>query len=234
MSDFWAKQRLLVVAPHADDEAYGCAGTMAKVKAAGGQVYVIVVSVGDLHHYKADDPAVSGETREAELHASMESLKVDGYEILFRDAHTHLRLDAVPRRDLIALLERDAQYAVDKMRPTVIVLPHPSYNQDHEAVFKAGFAACRPHLRHDKPFVDMVLACDAAQLGWGDGFRPDLYVDISEYLPMKLDALACHKSQLRQPPDPGSIKNVEALARFRGANIAVDAAEAFECHRVVL
>lgn len=234
MRDFWATQRMLVVAPHADDEAYGCAGTMAKVKAAGGEVYAIVVSVGDMHHYKAEDAEVAGETREAELRAAMDTLKVDGYEILFRDTQTHLRLDAVPRRDLIALLERDAQYAVDKIRPTVIVLPHPSYNQDHEAVFKAGFAACRPHLRADKPFINMVLACDAAQLGWGDGFRPDLYVDISEHLTTKLDALACHRSQLRRYPDPGSIKNVEHLARLRGANIAVDAAEAFECHRVVL
>ena len=234
VSDFWAKQRLLVIAPHADDEAYGCAGTIAKVKAAGGSVFVIVASVGDLHHYKAEAPEVAGETREAELRAAMALLQVDGYEVLFRDAKTHLRLDAVPRRDLIALFERDAQYAIDRVQPTVLVLPHPSYNQDHEAVFKAGFAACRPHLRADKPFVNMVLACDAAQLGWGDGFRPDLYVDISEYLSAKLDALACHSSQLRRPPDPGSIENVASLARLRGANIAVDAAEAFECHRVVL
>lgn len=232
--DFWASQRALVIAPHADDEAYGCAGTIAKIKAAGGSVYAIVVSVGDLQHYKSEAPSVAGETREAELRASMDLLKVDGYEVLFRDAKTHLRLDAIPRRDLIALFERDAQYAIDKIRPTALILPHPSYNQDHEAVFKAGFAACRPHLRGDKPFINMVLACDAAQLGWGDGFRPDLYVDISEYLSIKLDALACHKSQLRVLPDPGSIKNVEYLARFRGANIAVDAAEAFECHRVVL
>jgi LmbE family N-acetylglucosaminyl deacetylase len=201
---------------------------------AGGEVYAIVVSVGDMRHYKAEDAEVAGETREAELRAAMDMLKVDGYEILFRDTQTHLRLDAVPRRDLIALLERDAHYAIDKIRPTAIVLPHPSYNQDHEAVFKAGFAACRPHLRADKPFINMVLACDAAQLGWGDGFRPDLYVDISEHLTVKLDALACHRSQLRRYPDPGSIKNVEHLARLRGANIAVDAAEAFECHRVVL
>jgi LmbE family N-acetylglucosaminyl deacetylase len=234
MSDFWAGQRLLVVSPHADDEAYGCAGTIAKVKAAGGEVFVIVASVGDLRHYGSRD-VITGEIRAAELKDALEYLKVDGYEILFTDAESHLRLDAVPRRDLLALLERDARYAIDKVRPTVLILPAPSYNQDHEALFHAGFTACRPHRREDKPFINLVLTCDATQLGWGRApFHPDFYVDISEYLGAKLNALAFHKSQLRPAPDPGSLQNVERLARLRGAEIAVEAAEAFECHRVVL
>ena len=234
MSDFWMTQRVLVVAPHADDEAYGCAGTIAKVKAAGGEVFVIVASVGDLR-LNGSGNVVPGSVRTAELKASMEHLKVDGYEILFTDAQSHLRLDAISRRDLVALLERDAKYAIEKVRPTVLVLPAPSYNQDHEALFKAGFTACRPHRREDKPFIDLVVSCDAVQLGWGDAaFHPDFYVDISDYLGAKLDALAFHKSQLRPPPDLGSLENVERLARLRGAEIAVKAAEAFECHRVVL
>ncbi len=235
MRDFWATQRLLVVIPHADDEAYGCAGTMVKVKAAGGEVYVIIASVGDLMHYQPGHAVVSGETRASEARAALELLKVDGYEILYQDSDSHLRLDAIPRRDLIARLERDATYAIDKVRPTTLILPAPSFNQDHEALFRAGFAACRPHLRDDKPFINLVLTCDAPQLGWAQSaFHPTLYVDISEYLGLKLDALACHRSQLRPSPDPGSLANLERLARLRGAEIAVDAAEAFECLRMVL
>ncbi len=233
--DFWAKQRLLVIAPHADDETYGCAGTMAKVKASGGEVYVIIASVGDLQHYGTGDPVVTGETRANEVRAALELLGVDGYEILFTDADRHLRLDAMAQRDLIALLERDATYAINKVRPSALMLPTSSYNQDHEAVSRAGFAACRPQLRQHKPFVDFVLTCDAPQLTWRTSpFHPDLYVDISEYLGTKLDALACHQSQLRPPPDPGSLENVRRLAELRGAEIGVDAAEAFECLRIVL
>jgi len=235
MAGFWGGQRLLVIAPHADDEIYGCGGTMAKAKASGGEVFVIVASVGDLQHYGPQRPLVSGETRAAELRAALEVVGVDGHEILFSDAQSHLRLDAMPQRDLIALLERDASYAIDKVRPTAIVLPAPSYNQDHEALFKAGFAACRPHLRAHKPFINLVLVCDSPQLGWGEGaFHPNFYVDISESLGTKLDALARHASQLRPAPDPGSVANVERLARLRGAEIAVDAAEGFVCHRMVV
>lgn len=221
--------------PHADDEAYGCAGTIAKAKASGGKVYVIVASVGDLQHYREGHPVVSGETRSAELAASMRRLGVDGYEILFTDSHSHLRLDAVPLRDLISRIEREATYAIDRVRPTAVILPAPSYNQDHTALFNAGFAACRPQLRATKPFVDLVLGSDAPQLMWRETpFRPTFYVDISEYLGAKLDALACHASQLRRFPDPGSPETLEHLARLRGAEIGVDAAEAFECYRSVL
>jgi len=117
----------------------------------------------------------------------------------------------------------------------VLILPAPSYNQDHGAIYDAGFTACRPHRREDKHFIDLVLTCDSVQLGWGQAaFHPDVYVDISEYLGAKLDALAFHKSQLRPAPDPGSLQNVERLARLRGADIGVDAAEGYECHRIAL
>ncbi|MCS7173105.1 MAG: PIG-L family deacetylase [Armatimonadetes bacterium] len=235
MDGFWVGQRVLVVAPHPDDEVYGCGGTVAKVKASGGEVFVIVGSVGDLRHYSAEHPLVRGAQRLEELRAAMEVLGVDGYEVLFEDTHRHMRLDAVPRRDLVTLLEREARYSIDRIRPTAVILPHPSYNQDHEALFWAGFAACRPHLPEDKPFVRLVLSCDAPQLCWSPApFHPNFYVDISEFLEVKLRALRCHASQLRPDPHHGSVANVERLARLRGSEISVQAAEAFTCHRMVL
>jgi LmbE family N-acetylglucosaminyl deacetylase len=235
MKTFWSSQRLLVVMPHADDEAYGCAGTIAKVKAAGGEAYVIVASTGALEHYTEHASLVHGDTRLSELDDSMKLLGVDGYEVLYTDSQSHLRLDAIPQRDLIAKLEREAVYAIDKIHPTALVLPAPSFNQDHVALYTAGFAACRPHVRSCKPFIDLVLTCDAPQLAWRDEpFRPDFYVDISEWLTVKLDALSCHKSQLRRFPDLGSVEALEHRARMRGAEVGVDAAEAYESLRVVL
>lgn len=235
VDSFWAGQRVLVVAPHPDDEGYGCGGTIAKVKAAGGQVYVIVGSTGDLRHYSSEHPVVRGAERAEELRRAMEVLGVDGYEILFEDSQRHMRLDVVPRRDLVTLLEREARYSVDRVRPTAVILPHPSYNQDHEALFWAGFAACRPHLPEDKPFVRLVLSCEAPQLCWAASpFHPNFYVDISGFLEVKLRALSCHASQLRPAPHHGSLENTQRLARLRGSEISTEAAEAFVCHRLVL
>lgn len=236
MDEFLSRQRLLVIAPHADDETFGCGGTIAKIKGLGGEVFVMVLSVGDLVHYQAEAPVtISGETRVEEFEKAMKFLKVDDYEVVFTDPEMHLRLDAIPRRDLIAKIEREGNLAIDKIKPSMLVLPTPSYNQDHEAVFRAGFAACRPHLLSIKHFVKIVLASDAPQLCWNpEAFRPNFYVDISDYLEIKLKAHAFHQSQRRPPPHHASLENLERLARARGAEIGVEAAEAFFCYRFVI
>lgn len=117
---YLSKQRFLVVAPHPDDESFGYAGTMARIKDLGGEVYVMVCSLGDLKHYDGKEEMVEGSTREKELSDVMEYLKVDDYDILYRDAESHLRLDAIPRRDLIAKIERDSKLAYDRLKPTMM------------------------------------------------------------------------------------------------------------------
>jgi LmbE family N-acetylglucosaminyl deacetylase len=52
--EFLSRQRVLVISPHADDETYGCAGTIARIKDLGGQVYVSLISVGSVDHYAAN------------------------------------------------------------------------------------------------------------------------------------------------------------------------------------
>lgn len=229
---FFDGARVLVIVPHADDETFGCGGTIAKAKDLGAEVFVVCASVGDLAMYGADEPVVPGSRRAAELDAALSVLGVDGYEILFRDPERHMRLDAVPRRDLVALLERDGRFAIDRARPNVVILPSPCSNQDHDALFRAGFTACRPHLPEHKPFVSLVLCADQPQLCWSPAtFKPNFYVDITDYLDVKLKAHTCHASQLRPPPHHGSLENLERLARLRGAEVCVEAAEAFFCHR---
>jgi len=177
---------------------------------------------------------VTGAQRANELALAMAVLRVDGFEVLFSDPRMHLRLDSLPTRDLIALIEREAQYALDRVAPTTLILPARSYNQDHKALFEAGFAACRPHLPKHRPFLSLVLSCEAPQLAWHyEPFRPNFYVDITDYLETKLQAHACHRSQLKPAPHHASLENVERLARLRGAEVSVQAAEAFQCYRIL-
>lgn len=265
MDQLFRESRLLAVMPHPDDETFACGGTIARAKAMGAQVFVMIMSAGDLEHYRPSQPAgagnppapgtaaarprpfghasgpghppllVSGSQRAAELEAAMSALEVDAYTIVYREAERHLRLDALPRRELIAQIERESELAIDRVCPDIVILPAPSYNQDHEATFAAGFAACRPHLPSDKPFVPVVLSADAPQLGWSvEPTRFSVYVDISDYLDRKLLAHACHRSQLRPEPSHASLENIERLARLRGSEVSLPAAEAFACHRLLM
>ena len=235
MDGFLSRERLLVIAPHADDETIGCGGLIARTKAEGGQVFVQVLTVGDLDHYDGKDHAVAGNTREKELAAAMEVLAVDDWEILIKDSDLHLRLDHIPRRDLVNLFERDSRLAIDNVRPTMLAIPAPSFNQDHEAVYKAAITACRPHLASLKPFQRTVLVADSPQLAWGAvPFRPNWYVDITDHLELKLRAFEKHESQQRPSPHMGGLDTLRLLAEMRGREISVGAAEAYQCLRFVI
>ena len=234
---FLSRQRLLVIAPHADDECFGCAGTMARIKQLGGEVYVIVCSVGDLKHYDGKQAIVTSSRRIDELKAVMEFLQVDDWDVLYRDEQSHLRLDAMPRRDLIAQFERDSKLALDRLQPTMLALPVSSYNQDHEAVFRAAFTAARPGVPSIKPFQRIVLGYDNTSLFWSlerEKFHPNFYVDITGFLDKKLQALAMYESQMRDHIHHSSVQNVEFTARVRGREISVEAAEGYMVFRHVL
>jgi LmbE family N-acetylglucosaminyl deacetylase len=235
--EFLGKQRLLVISPHADDESFGCAGTMARIKDLGGEVYVICVSVGTLKHFDGKEAEVTGSTREEEFKSVMKYLNVDDYEFLYRDAESHLRLDVIPRRDLIAQFENQCRLSLEAVQPTMLAIPVSSYNQDHEAVFRAAFTASRPGVPADKPFQPIVIGYNNTSLFWSlerEKFHPNYYVDISDYLENKLTALSMHKSQMRDPIHHSSVQNVEYAARIRGSEISVEAAEGYMLFRHVL
>jgi LmbE family N-acetylglucosaminyl deacetylase len=226
----WAGRRLLIVSPHPDDETSGCGGTVAKATRLGSDVYVIYVSVGTVGHYGRG--LVRADTRVAEVDDVATILGVKDYELLYTDSS----LDTLARRDLVTLLEKQARLAIDNVRPDMLLIPAKSYHQDHRAVHEACMSACRPHLPAHKAFVETVLSYDQPQLTWGIGseFRPDVYVEISEDdLATKLRAHGRYASQMLPEPHPGSLANVERLARVRGSDVCVRAAEAFQCHRLV-
>lgn len=238
--EFLARQRVLVISPHADDETYGCAGTIARITSLGGEVFVLLASVGDLAHYGAGADGrgtrlVTGQTRLAEFESVMKLLDVDDWEVLFTDERTHLALDVLPRKTLVGLLESGGRLSIDALRPTMVLLPASSYNQDHEAVYRAGITATRPGAgsKHTVPFV---LAYDNTSLFWvpeQQRFHPTLYVDITEFLAVKIEALRLHVSQLREPLFHGSPESLELASRVRGREVGVEAAEGFALLRGV-
>lgn len=236
---FLSGQRALVIAPHADDETYGCAGTIARIKALGGEVYVLLGTLGGVDHYGPDGQGekmrpVSAQTRLQEFAAVMELLKVDDWEVMYSQEEMHLALDTVPRKDLVGMIERESRLSVENIQPTMLLIPSMSYNQDHEALFRACMTATRPGLRGERHFVPLVLSYDNTSLFWSPGheqFHPNLYIDVGDFLDIKLDALRLHASQVRGRLFHGSPEGLELQCRLRGREISAEAAEGFVTHR---
>ena len=65
-------------------------------------------------------------------------------------------------------------------------------------------------------------------------FNPNYYVDISKLMNKKKKALKCYKKQLKPYPNPLSYKNIINLSRYRGSEVNLNYAEAFEAIRTIV
>lgn len=86
---------------------------------------------------------VSSPDRLAEFQAVRDILGVDGWDVMYGNEF-HIALDTVPQRDLIARIERSSSVSIDTLAPTMLLMPAATFNQDHDALFRACLAASRP------------------------------------------------------------------------------------------
>lgn len=220
--------KILVIAPHPDDEVLGCGGTIKKHTEAGDEVYLCVVTKA----YTPDWSEEFIENRKKEIDASSKILGIKN--IYFLDFPT-VKLDTISQKDL-----NDAISGVVKeVRPDIAFIPFSGdINKDHKIVSEASLVALRPkpEATVKKVFYYEVLS----ETEWSkpaqrieDVFIPNYYEDISDYLDYKLKSMECYKSELKEYPHPRSSKGIEVLAQKRGTESGVKVAESFMLIREV-
>ncbi|MEV0398691.1 PIG-L family deacetylase [Actinoallomurus sp. NPDC050550] len=230
----WADQRLLVVAPHPDDELLGCGALMSRVKRAGGEVFVLFVTVGDTRDFSRTGRS-TGVEREREVDDVAKYINLDGHHLALPGEEFHLRLDQLPQQRLVDLIERDGPLAVSEIRPSVVLIPElSSYNQDHRAVAAAAITALRPGPRRDRHQPDLILMYEEVADGWsGETVSPRNFHVVVEPVDLdrKIEGLRRYTSQWRTHPNTRSEEALRALAAIRGAQCGEPLAEAFHCLR---
>jgi LmbE family N-acetylglucosaminyl deacetylase len=229
-----ASKQTVVLAPHADDEAMGCAGLMARLARQGAGIHVVYLAVDGFHHYGLDSETTYAQ-RVAEIEHVLELFgERTTYEIAYGDTDLIEQLDTLPRRELVDRFEQ----VLNEHKPDLLLLPAlPDYDQDHQAVFEAAHAAARPiAARFGKHLVPHVLAYEMTKLQWASEPLPRFaaFCDITDTLETKLEAVRRYKTMLRPSPHIRSLESVTALATIRGAEIGVQYAEAFAVLRTTL
>jgi len=201
--------RILAIASHADDLALGCAGALAKHVKEHDEVFLLILTRGE----EGGDP----EMRTKETVRSAAVLGIP---------EKNVHLSSLPDAKMFENLRRailEIENISDKYNPfRVYTSSNKDRHQDHVATAMATKAACRK--------VPQILGYETPSTL--SEFSPQVFIDISETLSLKTKAIRLHQSQRRK----GYMK-VEAargLARFRGLQAGVKAAEAFEVYRMVL
>ncbi|WP_017595219.1 PIG-L deacetylase family protein [Nocardiopsis potens] len=232
----WSQQRILVFAPHPDDETLGCGGLMHRAKAAGAEVYVQFLTVGDTADNSAKGFSTADE-RYAEIKEVADHFRWDGWHIAFPGDEYHLKLDALPRFEMSNVIERNSPLSIAELRPTVVIAPHrTSYNQDHQVTAEAVHTALRPSNTRLRHHPRLVLAYEEAADQWRyeAAPSPNLLVELGEEdMEAKLSAMRLYGTQIHEHPHTRSEQTLRSLAVLRGMQTGVALAEGFYAMRLL-
>lgn len=218
---------VLVVAAHPDDEVLGCGGTIAKHVACGDQVHVVFMADG----VGARGGGLTDAMQERES-ATLAAAKTLGTISTTCLGFPDNRMDSLALIDIVQPLEE----VLDKVKPGIIYTHHyGDLNVDHRITHQAAMTACRAMPASS---VDEILTFEVmSSTEWNSPnhaqFQPNLFVDISAFLELKVKAMEAYSLEMRPSPHSRSMENLEHLARHRGCIVGVQAAEAFMVMRII-
>jgi len=215
--------RIIVFAPHNDDEVLGVGGTIAKYSASGHEVFVCEVTRGD-----------SDETVNMIRSEALNAHKILGVkETIFLDFPV-VQLRETPLKDINFELLK----VVEHIKPNIAFIPHKGdMHIDHAVVSNSAMVALRPI---NSVNVNAIYAYETlSETEWNiptvdNAFIPNVWSNITGFIDKKKQAMNCYKSQIKEPPHPRSNEIIEALAKLRGSTIGVAYAESFMLVRETL
>jgi N-acetylglucosamine malate deacetylase 1 len=222
---------VLIVAAHPDDEVLGCGGTIARFSSAGADVHVLILADGESSRIGNADYTAC---RAARVQAARAALDILGVKSVEMHELPDNQLDSVELIRVVRLIES----CIARFRPSVVFTHYAGdVNVDHQVAHNATIVACRPQPGH--PVKELLFFEVASSTEWrpaasGMQFTPSWFVDISSTLDRKLLAMTAYGEELRAFPHPRSLDALTALARWRGASVGVNAAEAFALGRKIV
>jgi len=216
---------ILAIGAHPDDLEISCGGTLIRYAKEGHKVSMCVISCGDMGHAKI----VPEELVKIRLKESKDSAKIIG-----ADFYSLQSYDGFIESSNKELRQRLIEI-IRQTEPDVIISHNPDdYMRDHiqagALVYDASFISTFPHLITQAGYTKSLPPVFYMDTLAGVGFIPAEYVDISEVIEQKLEALACHESQIKWMRDHDGIDFIDFVRicnKYRGLQASVPYAEGF-------
>jgi N-acetylglucosamine malate deacetylase 1 len=202
---------IIAFGAHPDDLEIGMGGTIAKLSAMGYNVQPVIATLPNF---------VKSDTKEGRKSESMLSAKVMGCK-------SPIFLDLSPEqmvfgRKLVTLIDS----LITEHKPdSVFTQWHGDSHQDHQILTSSVISACRN--QNNLFMYETTIPGGITQ----NSFRPQLFVDITETIDIKKNALECFRSQFIRCGEIW-IPAVIGRCSFRGYQVDAKYAEAFEVVKV--
>lgn len=213
---------ILVISAHPDDETLGCGGTLLKHRANGDILFWLIAT-------QAHEPQWSAETIERKANEVNRVAQAYGIKQYFNLGLPTIQLDTVPLEDLMRLVRE----VISKVKPEIVYLVHHGdVHTDHRTVFTAAMSVVKPFYMeqygvHRVLCFETLSSTEAAPLIVERLFIPNIFSDITPYLERKIEIMGLYQTERQSDLLPREPSAIRALARYRGATIGVEYAEAF-------
>ncbi len=218
--------RVLVAAPHPDDETLGAGGTILRMLAEGHEVYWVNFTAM-LNPRMFSEKVV--ERRKKQLREIEDFYHFTGVY--------HLNM---PTTELESIDSGEAIGKVSKVfrevEPELVILPdYNDAHSDHKRVFEWCYACCKVfRFPSVKQIMTMQIISETDFGSPTDPFKPNYYIDITDYMDKKIEAVKIYDTELGEPPFPRSIQNITAQAQLNGVGGGVKYAEVFRLIKCIV
>ncbi|HRG87422.1 MAG TPA: PIG-L family deacetylase [Chitinophagales bacterium] len=215
-------KKVIVISAHPDDETIGAGGTLLKHVANGDEVsWLIATNVFENQGFSKERV----ETRQKEIKTVAEKF---GFKNTYLLDYPTMTLSS---STLLTLVPKISTIFSELQPEIIYTLNRSDAHSDHRILFDSVMAATKS-FRH--PYIKQVLMYECiSETEFAPAlpekvFQPNYFVDISAYFEKKIAIAKIYESEFGAHPFPRSLRNLEALATFRGAYVGVEYAEAFQ------
>jgi len=217
-------RKYLIVAAHPDDEALGAGGSIARWKNKGWDVKIAILGEGLTSR---PGKKVSVSELKALKNQAVKAAKILGVESPAFFDFPDNRFDSLDIIDVVKPIEK----LIDSYRPDVVVSHFiGDLNIDHRITAEAVSVATRPTGGYTPEKVLSFNIPSSTEWNFYDSrntFNPNIFINISKTLELKLKALKAYEGELRPFPHPRSVESLKARAVYWGSISGMSAAEPF-------
>jgi LmbE family N-acetylglucosaminyl deacetylase len=215
--------KILVIAAHPDDEVLGVGGTIPLLKRQHASIDLVIATDGSSTQYTGDEKLLKQKFFEAS-----EAARILGIDNVIKFSFPDMRLDTVAHADINKEFE---SLIKSNNYDTVFVQDKGDINMDHKQLFHSALVACRPHPHQSVKSLFSYYVNSSSEWGGLEStrlFSPNVYIDITETIELKLKAMEAYKTELRSYPHPRSIRAIKTSAEYFGNHVGYEFAEPFK------